>query len=402
MLLKVVREGVYSSFTRLSRLLPLWKEAEAITVIPPLLWKPVTPPVNHSHLPASFAAQFIRGKCIPARRIFLLKDVCISPDAVVFKNLKIFTPSLTWLRDLNTHRKGKLLLKQWRRKAGQVAGTETVALVFDQWSADNYYHWMVESLPRLLLVQEKYPDCLLLIPEPAPGYVRRTVSLLGFNRVLPLRRKTEEIVKVANLVLPELVYYYEEQEYINLFGTVRSEVADSGSFTEAGNGLQHQELIAVVRQKLLKGFAGTPVHAGRRIYVSRSRQKTRRLSNEQSIQPLLEKYGFETVYFEGMTFDEQVSLMLETEILLGVHGANMVNILFLQAGARVVEMMNKDHLNDAYYLMSSSIGLPYFSVPCAMADKSIHLTDDTVKLNDADLEVNVTQLEETLQLSVNH
>lgn len=101
-----------------------------------------------------------------------------------------------------------------------------------------------------------------------------------------------------------------------------------------------------------------------------------------------------------MPFLEQMRLMLGTALFVGLHGANMVNLLFMQQGSKVIEMMNKDYMNDAYYLMSSSINIPYYSVACTMADKNIKLTDDRVVLNSADVLVDVKKLEKVINLAL--
>ncbi|GAB3530129.1 hypothetical protein GCM10027443_10350 [Pontibacter brevis] len=365
-----------------------------------MLSLPVSLPVNFDMLPEPFARQFVKTKRIPKRRIFVLTNVWVSGRAVVFKNLRIFTPSLPWLRDIPLYRKGGVFLKQWAKNTRQVPSTETVALAYDNWSAENYYHWMIESLPRLLLVQKKFPDAVILLPEPTPAYIRTTIAMLGFEKVLLLSRRDDVVLKVHQLVLPELVYY-EEEEFGDLHQyksrkAAAAEGKETSSMPVPVPKPEEEELIVTVRRKLLQQMSKKPVAPVRKIFVSRSRQKTRRLLNEHEVLPVLAKYGFETVCFEDLTFVEQVQLMLETAVFVSVHGSNMVNILFLHTGATVVEMMNEALLNDAYYLMASSIGLPYYSVPCSMADKRISLSDDAVKLNDADLLVNVSELEETL------
>lgn len=404
-MVRIIREAAFRSCSLVARVLPLWKETKAVGVLPSMLSLPVALPVNYDMLPEAFAKQFVKTKRIPSRRIFVLENVWVSGRAVVFKNLRIFTPSLPWLRDIPLYRKGKLLMKQWVKNMQHIPASVTVALAYDNWSAENYYHWMVESLPRLLLVQKKYLNAVLLIPDPAPEYIRTTVALLGFDKVLPLSRKDDTVLKVGHLVLPELVYY-EEEEYGDL-PRYRSEKAATAAEGKVSPAIpvplpkpEEEELIVAVRRKLLKQFKRKADPPARRVFVSRARQKTRRLINEHEVLPVLKKYGFETICFEDLTFEDQVQLMLDTEVFVSVHGSNMVNILFLRTGAKVVEMMNGALLNDAYYLMSSSIGLPYYSVHCAMADKQISLSDDSVKLNDADLLVNVSELEETLVLAL--
>jgi len=384
--MKPLIQNILYLTTLFVRILPLWKKSRSVEVLPRLSSLPVALPVNFNALPKSFASHFVIKKSIPPRRIFLLKNVYISGDAVVFKNGRIFIPSLTWLRDLNLYRHGKFLLRQWFGTVIRVPRSSTAALVYDQWSADNYYHWMIEALPRLMLTQQKFPDALLIVPEPAPEFIHATVALLAPGRTLFLKRQGP-VLHVPNLVLPELVYYDEE-----VYAT------GSASNMPSQKNPRQEELILTVRKKILAHFPAS--RNKRKIFVSRSKQRTRRLVNEQEIIPLLDKYGFEIKFFEGMRFEEQVKLLQDTAVLLGVHGGNMVNILFMPEGGKVIELMNKDYLNDAYYLLSSTIGLPYYSIPCVMADKRIDTSGDHIVVNDADLVVDVKLLEETIRMAL--
>ena len=49
--------------------------------------------------------------------------------------------------------------------------------------------------------------------------------------------------------------------------------------------------------------------------------------------------AFEVVDFEGMPFERQVALMSRTSVLIGIHGAGLVNAMFLPPGAAVIELL---------------------------------------------------------------
>jgi hypothetical protein len=377
-----MKKVFFNSLTWISRFLPPWRDTATIDVIPRIEWIRVKSPVNRQKLPEAFANQFIRAKSIPPRRIFLLNNVCVTSRGVVFSNLRIFIPSLPWIRDLEMYRKGWLLFSQWRKSTKKV-DTPNVVLIYDHWGMCNYYHWMVESLQRLYIVGQMYPDCTIVLPESVHEYVHRSIALMGFNKFLTI--KSDEVVNVPSLIMPEIVYYdgVENEEHPPL------------DLVPPTHPLAQQELIISVRKKLLESLK--PVHAYRKIYVSRSRAKIRRLKNESEILSLLEKEGFETVYFEGMSFMDQVQLMRETLILAGVHGSNMVNILFLPETATVLELMNEHYLNDAFYLLSSSVGVSYYSVPCKMVNEELKTSNDPVAINDADLVVDPELFRQTLE-----
>jgi hypothetical protein len=401
-MISIVKKILYYSITRLARHLSPLKETTAIEITPGLESIFVSLPLNFSRLPGKFATQFVAIKRIPARRIFILKDVFVSGQAVIFKNLKIFKPSLPWLRDLHLYQDGRFLMQQWLQKPFRKENHHIVALIYDDWSAANYYHWMIEALPRLLLARRRFPDCVFIVPEPAPEFIGATLNLLGVDMSLRLDRHSGKVLQASKLIMPELVYYYEvEYASPSKFNSIQT---TSGNIPVPHSALKNlnesEELIFSVRELLLEKFESEAKLPHRKIFVSRSRQRTRKLQNEEDAWALLQEYGFERVFFEDKTFNEQVHLMLDTTVLLSVHGANMVNMLFMPHGSTVIELMNEEYLNDAYYLLSSTCKLEYFSIPCKMADKSNKLTRDSVVLNDANLVVDTKYLKETLNMAL--
>lgn len=351
--------------------LPALAAAEEREVLPAVATFSPVQPQNIAQLPAEVAAYFTETFALPATHIFTLRRMSISWHAVIFKNLRIFRPALAHPR-LEADYNDSYLFKQWLApQAPAPPAGAGLALAHDQWTRENYYHWMIDSLPRLLALRRRHPGATLLMPEPVPVYVRKTAALLGFESVYPLAEA--QILTVPELLVPEHT---------------------------APPGLQNPALLRELRRELVlalypNGNLPTPT---RRVYVSRARQANRRLSNEAEAAALLAQHGFETIYFEGMPFAEQVALMLETDVLMGVHGANLTNILFLQEGARVVELMNEDKLvklgnkdfeNLIYFRISSWLGLPYYAVPG-------RTTAGQLASNTADIVVDLKTLAQTM------
>ncbi|HEY0652593.1 MAG TPA: glycosyltransferase family 61 protein [Chryseosolibacter sp.] len=383
MLRSLIRKTIIQAIGVAARFFPPWATSRVVDVVPQIEWTRVKSPVNVSGLPAQFASQFVRAKNIPSRRIFELHNVFVTSEGVTFRNLRIFLPSLPWSKDLERYRTGEFLTRQWKRNVRTI-GDQPLILGFDHWAMSNYYHWMIESLPRLYLAQAFYKDCKILLPEDVHEYVIASLELLDFNNLE--RIGNNEVICVHRLILPEIIYY----------NGVENEDEPPPQIN-VGNldGAPKEELILPVRRKLLGNFS--PKTPYRKVYVSRSRSRIRRLVNEREILPVLQSSGFEIVFFEGMTLMEQIRLMQETSVFCGVHGSNMVNLLFLPTTAKVIELMNEHQVNDAFYLLSSTIGVDYHSVPCSMKDEFVPRTSDSVLINDADLVVDVGRFENVLK-----
>jgi hypothetical protein len=349
--------------------MPYWKMANAVEVLPPLSNFKITLPVNIDSLPKDFAQNFQETISIPARRIFILQNVYVLWYGLIFKNLRIFIPSLSYFEGFQSLKRGHVLVQQWTKYVPEI-NTEPVALVYDDWASTNYFHWMIESLPRLLALSEFHPNCLIFVPANLPEYIKITTRLFGFNRLIPL--KENDTYKVARLIFPE-----------------------------SNAPLEHQNPLVMnkIRNIIIKNYSLPIEKPKKRIYVSRSRQSIRRIRNEERLSEILERFEFETVYFEDLTFEKQVELMMQASIMLSVHGANLTNILFMSPGSTIIELMNKNFNNAYYFGLASALSLPYYCIPCDLVDPTINPANYILN-NNADLLVDLNKVEQTLKMAL--
>ncbi|ALW87100.1 hypothetical protein AUC43_19690 [Hymenobacter sedentarius] len=272
--------------------------------------------------------------------VYRLRDARVAWHGSVVKGLRVFLPSLPqpWME---FELAGTFLLRQFRSRKVLTLATGPVGLAFDSWSG-NYFHWIAEELPRLALLRKVQPECIVLLPGlNSSDYIVQTVSALGFRHTHTLM--PGELAEVRDLWL---------------------------AVRPGRHGYMVPELMREVREAVLGSLAASldPFkRATRRIYVSRCRQKWRQLTNEEEIVGVLARYGFETVYFEDMTFVEQVRTMYEAAVFIGIHGANMTNILFMTPGSNAIEIMSHTYINPSYLSMANSIGVYYSLVPSAQS-----------------------------------
>jgi hypothetical protein len=315
------------------------------------------PPRNVSSLPTEFRDAFsetVEGK---EKVLYKLENAGVSWHGIVQRGLTVFVPSLPYT-EAEAEFSAVYGLRQWVGNA-VVKFEGTVGLVYDYWSVNNYYHWLIDALPRLLILRDVAPGCALLMPTPLPEYMTATARALGFS-VFCLVPKLA-FTRGVKLLMP--------------------------SHT-ATVGRQDQKLIRAVRGELIQALCtSTSNKVTRKIYASRSRQKNRRLLNEEQILPLLLEQGFELVYFEEMTLTQQIDLMQQTAVFMGVHGANMTNILFLPEEATVIELMSTKGVNLCYFNLTSNLGMAYHVVPCVAVEGSASLA------NNADVTVELTDVE---------
>lgn len=178
----------------------------------------------------------------------------------------------------------------------------------------NYYHWLIDNLPRLLHVKPHIGRERLLVPENLLPFQRRTLELLGYGEDRLIFVGNHECVRASRVLVPSLL---------------------------AMSTFPHPEVVKMLRRWFL--FKRHPDKPSRRIFVSRADAQSRRLVNEDALWPILSRHGFERVVLGQMSFDEQVRLFAEVDVLLAVHGAGMTNMVFMPPNSRVIEIACAQH-----------------------------------------------------------
>ena len=113
------------------------------------------------------------------------------------------------------------------------------------------------------------------------------------------------------------------------------------------------------RLRTAVGVEGSIAQERRRVYVSRDRSR-RRITNEQEMLPVLNKYGFEVVHTEDLTLREQISLFSETEVVMGGHGSGPNNHIFCRAPATVIELYNPVRYNTCTRGVATMLGFEHW------------------------------------------
>lgn len=258
---------------------------------------------------------------IAGARILGAEGAVLSPDNRVFAE-HTFPPGDDWRTHSCFRRRRMPPLKPLR---GWYA---TIALP----SSEFYFHWMLESLPRMKLLQgcEHLLDEVIVSAKLKPFHIS-ALAMLGFPRAKLIELDPGSHYEVRHLFVPAT----------NLVGTPPKWIG------------------GWYRDKFVK-----PDHSERRrrIFVSREDASVRRLENEAEVFARLERLGFEKVLLTPMSFEEQAALFDQAEIVAGAHGGGFSNIVFCRPGTRLVEIMPPDWMPPCYYALARAVGLSYRSV----------------------------------------
>ena len=137
-------------------------------------------------------------------------------------------------------------------------------------------------------------------------------------------------------------------------------------------------------------------HNRKRIFITRSVGK-RGIVNEDEVNAILKKYHFINISFDNLPMEEQMNIIYNAEIVAGVHGAGLSNLVFSSQHTKCcIEIIPKSHVTPAFWFLSSSLGLSYFVVP---PKEGWHKIID-IKTANLDVNVDIVKLEEAILMAI--
>lgn len=272
-------------------------------------------------------------------------------------------------RSASVRRRAVTDLAAFERAPVQEADGERVLLAALQRIA-GYWHWWIDVLPRIWLLDEHAPGsdrCLpLVFPRLEQGFQLESLRALGLlDRVRTL------------------------EPGLTRFGSV--------TFTEGltGGGSRYPSTALAgysgwLRERL--GIAPWERGQGRRLYVSRADAATRRVVNEDELEPVLRTHGFERVECSALPLAEQIRIFSEASAVIGPHGAGLTNLLFASSPASVIEVFCSGAELDIsnYRVLASHLGFEYRRLP---ADP---FGDPRRRSHDRDMRLDPGRLDEAL------
>ncbi|MCS6790452.1 MAG: glycosyltransferase family 61 protein [Bacteroidia bacterium] len=243
--------------------------------------------------------------------ILYLEDVIVLPAGLVMKGWRLVPESFLWyIPHALAYWQRYSLYKRLTLRAFPEK-LEEAMVIHHPW-ANNYSHWFADCLPRLLSV-ERYTSYPLLLPSNYQRFAWESLKALGVERILPMEPKY--FYRVKWLVLPHmpwldsLVLFYPQVQFY--------------------------------RERFLSLWGRSP--AGKRIYLSRARATRRKVLNEEEIRPVLDRYGFLFLEAERLSLAQQVELFSQAHVLLALHGAGHMNLLWMPPGSHIIEIVSEAH-----------------------------------------------------------
>lgn len=291
---------------------------------------------------------------LPAVNIRVLDNAQLL-DHIPFDFARLeFHPQLTHIFPVS----GRRLLKRFRLLLRSRIELQQAIWITDEWSGE-YFHWLTDALPRYLIALDYCKNSPILLPQ----------------HVL----KKQFIVDSLEHLNATYVAYDARHPYTIKQLIVPQHTAPTGNY--------HPLIIRELAEKLRRS---TGVTASRKVYVSRKKAGKRFIQNEEEVTATLASFGYETHCFEDYSLADQIELLGETRVLIGVHGAGLTNMLFMPPNSIVCEIRNQgDAHNNCFFSLANALQHSYFYLTAAGTSPHTY---------DANLWVDVSRLKEQLLL----
>lgn len=233
---------------------------------------------------------------------------------------------------------------------------KTVVCLVHERTNYSYYHWTYETLPKLIYLSNhkkeiKADKIYFHYGWLGHPYQRQALRNLGFKYwqildasiIKSLMAKEILVVKLKNRRLEPSI-----------------------------------ELCQTIKSTFIKRPTTRPF---RKIYLTRDHVQTgRKVINEFQLRDLLESYGFETVIADKLNLKTQTKLFNESKYIISPHGAALANIVFCEAGAKIIELFNqkdKSTWNPLYGKIAKTCGLELIPVaPKEIKNNETHHRSD--------------------------
>jgi capsular polysaccharide biosynthesis protein len=211
------------------------------------------------------------------------------------------------------------------RDGGERLHMQRGTWILEQWDR-NWAHWLQWHLAKIALLQKHGRAEHLILPEPhrLSSVVERSLDALGIDRARA-HQLSSSILEVDEL-------------------------------TVVGMDEYRPSLLDDLRNRM---FMASP-RRDRRLFISRAKSAWRRLRNEDDCWPIFAAHGYERVFMEDYSFDEQRALIGEAAVVAGVHGAGLTNVIFGAPGLHVIEIADAAFPNPQVYALASAMRHRYW------------------------------------------
>lgn len=249
----------------------------------------------------------------------------------------VFSPSGRLLEDLSGYSAALIASSQTLPTCEGLSGRVAFLTIA---GGTNYFHWMLDLLPRFELLQRSRwglegIDRFVVFSRSFCAFQRETLDWLGIPADKTIESADRPHIQADCLLVPSIARRY-------------------------GNWLPPRWGCQFLRDRLgPMGDRVEPAVGRPRLYISRRDATYRRVANEAELLAVLEPLGFQTVVLSDYPLAEQIALFQRAEVIVAPHGAGLLNLVFCPPETIVVELFSPKSAPGFFWVIANYQALRY-------------------------------------------
>jgi len=224
-----------------------------------------------------------------------------------------------------TEQNSSIFDQKFFRKPDRIDGSVFVMLAGGLSGRGNYYHWLIDVLPRLYLLQQsrfaqevdKY-----LVPQYSSDFQKTSLRLMGVSE-----DQIIECDSFTHLSCRDLVV---------------------SSHPRGRKSLQVPDWVFDFYSDFKLKLLDSRKKRHKRIYITRKDSKLRGVYQEDRLIDYLKPHGFEAITLSEHDFDAKVNIFDAAEYIICAHGAGLTNLLFANKGCKLLEFFSEGFVNPLF------------------------------------------------------
>lgn len=237
--------------------------------------------------------------------------------------------------------------------------------IFLHFLGNNYYHWTIECLSKIVLVLE-HPffnemDFKFLVSP--TGFAEQFVNKFGIGNMVEVYEAPKYNYQINNLYIIDWK-----------FETNPSNISEDSLLTEAIHPEEYYvppvSVLQTVRHKLAEAIPEDEWWEPRDYVIFLHRRKHPRtienpLQLYQAISYICSIHGLKLRLhgFNDVPVNDQINLFSRAVAVIGIHGAGFTNMVFCKNNTAIIELPVTPHKVSVYSRMASIFNFPYYTVP---------------------------------------
>lgn len=286
-----------------------------------------TPPYDKKYQRELFKVKFKGQSIAILKNAYILGSIVgckLDDKPIIIRDLHPFNFSLFQMfnRYMYLYDEKKALLL----KRKEVNNESAFYVAVNGW---NYYHWIVEAVPLLIIYKEYYfsAGIPLYFPFEVSKWHRETLKLLKLDKVRIISQPSGAMASFNNLYVPSLTSIDTASSFRSLL-KIRSVLAAPKKITK-----------------------------GKHVYLKRkSVDGVRKTKGMYHIEKLLLKKGFQVIEPSTMGVEEQINYFSDVEYMVAEAGAALANLLFCPRNIKVLCITSERSMYSTFSFIASSIG----------------------------------------------